>query len=414
MGGALPSYLVTQPGHSKREFNMGDDADGCCTLKRGSGIFILVLSIISLVGTVICAVIASATEMGLYAAFNWIHFVLLIYLVSAASAYVCCRACGSKITGGLAVGYCVLAFVTFIVLATGQRSAIKHNCEGTVECASISDWGDHEPECGRKTSSFSLCYLPETDGRRRRLASSLGYTRTSGYCRQDGDAAVDTTGHKFTSPGSGTDEWCRERCDEDPSCVAFDNCNECWLHGAPRSTGVGGGCECWVKNLPKVTLYEDTSRGAGCDALDNSGNVVDADSADHCCQGEGYCCDYGSCASDSDYCGYRFRCGGAVVSWYEPADGVPLSGLESSQACESRGQRLCLYDELCPSGEDTAPVGMPSSHSDWMPFLSTTYGRRWMHGGCKVHEDLYDEGCGVSGCGTSPVSYTHLTLPTKA
>ena len=150
-----------------------DDADGgCCTIKRGSGICILVLSIISLVGSIICAVIASATEMGLYAAFNWIHFVLLIYLISAASAYVCCRACGSKITGGLAVGYCVLAFVTFIVLATGQRSAIKHNCEGTVECASISDWGDHDPECGRKTSSFSLCYLPETDERRRRLASS--------------------------------------------------------------------------------------------------------------------------------------------------------------------------------------------------------------------------------------------------
>ena len=37
-----------------------------------------------------------------------------------------------------------------------------------------------------------------------------------------------------------------------------------------------------------------------------------------------------------------------------------------------------------------------------MPFLSTTYGRRWMHGGCKVHEDLYDEDCHVAGCGTSP------------
>ena len=123
----LPSYLVTQPGHSKREFSMGgaDANGGCCTLKRGSGIFILVLSIISLVGSIICAVIASATEMGLYAAFNWIHFVLLIYLISAASAYVCCRACGSKITGGLAVGYCVLAFVTFIVLATGQRLLLR-------------------------------------------------------------------------------------------------------------------------------------------------------------------------------------------------------------------------------------------------------------------------------------------------
>ena len=237
---------------------------GCCTIKRGSGICILVLSIISLVGSVICAVIASFTHMPLYAAFGWIHVLLLIYLISATSAYVCCRACGSKVTGGLAVGYCVLAFVIFIVLATGQQSAMEHYCEGTVECASISDWGDHDPECGHKTSSFSLCWVPETDDRRR-LAS----------------------------------------------------------------------------------------------------------------------------ATD-----------GAVVSWYEPADGVPLSGLESSQACESRGQRLCLYDELCPSGEGSAPVGMPSSHSDWMPFLSTTYGRRWMTGGCQVHEDLYDEGCHVHGCGT--------------
>ena len=89
-----------------------------------------------------------------------------------------------------------------------------------------------------------------------------------------------------------------------------------------------------------------------------------------------------------------------TITWYEPADGVPLSGLESSQACESRGQRLCLYDELCPSGEDTAPVGMPSSHSAWMPFISTTYGRRWMTGGCRVHEDLYNEDCYVHGCGT--------------
>ena len=89
-----------------------------------------------------------------------------------------------------------------------------------------------------------------------------------------------------------------------------------------------------------------------------------------------------------------------AITWYEPADGGPLSGLESSQACESRGQRLCYYDELCPSGEDTAPVGMPSSHSDWMPFLSTTYGRRWMTGGCQVHEEVYDEGCGEWGCNT--------------
>ena len=158
------------------ELSMGDDdADGgCCTIKRGSGICILVLSIISLVGSIICAVIASATEMPLYAVFGWIHVLLLIFLISAGSAYVCCRACGSKVTGGLAVGYCVLAFVIFIVLATGQQSAMEHYCEGTVECASISDWGDHDPSAGtrRRPSRCAGCQRRTTAAvsRRRRTA----------------------------------------------------------------------------------------------------------------------------------------------------------------------------------------------------------------------------------------------------
>ena len=72
---------------------------------------------------------------------------------------------------------------------------------------------------------------------------------TSGYCRQDGDANKECEGIDCSTVGRGTDEWCAARCNEDPSCVAWDNCgNSCWLHGAPRSTGVGGaGCECWVK-----------------------------------------------------------------------------------------------------------------------------------------------------------------------
>ena len=232
-----------------------DDADGgCCTIKRGSGICILVLSIISLVGSVICAVIASFTHMPLYAAFGWIHFVLLIYLISATSAYVCCRACGSKVTGGLAVGYCVLAFVTFIVLATGQRSAIEHNCEGTVECASISDWDHPDPECGRKTSSFSLCYLPETDDRRRRLAAALAYAepeeasekkkektktkKTKKNRKKDGAPGprralqgCSLTGDLWSSPSGTTnhgnsDGWCYSELDQDVGCT--ESPRDCW------------------------------------------------------------------------------------------------------------------------------------------------------------------------------------------
>ena len=81
-----------------------------------------------------------------------------------------------------------------------------------------------------------------------------------------------------------------------------------------------------------VTLYEDKSRGAGCDALSHINVVVDADSADHCCQGEAYCCDYGSCSSDSDYCGHRFRCGGSP----EPGDGACDSiHVHYGEACSS-------------------------------------------------------------------------------
>ena len=89
-------------------------------------------------------------------------------------------------------------------------------------------------------------------------------------------------------------------------------------HCGPGPTGHDGALpdfECSVRkgstSAGSVSLYEDKSRGSECDALDSSGNVVDADSADHCCQGEAYCCDYGSCSSDSDYCGHRFRCGGS-------------------------------------------------------------------------------------------------------
>ena len=57
-------------------------------------------------------------------------------------------------------------------------------------------------------------------------------------------------------------------------------------------------------------IFEDTSRGEGCDALSYDGSVVSSWEADHCCDGEDYCCGYESCGAGSDACGYRFRCYG--------------------------------------------------------------------------------------------------------
>ena len=49
-------------------------------------------------------------------------------------------------------------------------------------------------------------------------------------------------------------------------------------------------------------------------------------------RGEAYCCDYGSCSSDSDYCGHRFRCGGSP----EPGDGACDSiHVHYGEACSS-------------------------------------------------------------------------------
>jgi len=109
------------------------------------------------------------------------------------------------------------------------------------------------------------------------VAASLGHQYenflwTSGYCRQDGDADAEVL-TTASSLGHGTDEWCAARCNEDPSCVAWDNCgNNCWLHGAPRSTGVAGaGCECWVKG---VSSTAPTSQ-PGSSSSSSSGYVMD-------------------------------------------------------------------------------------------------------------------------------------------
>ena len=115
------------------------------------------------------------------------------------------------------------------------------------------------------------------------VAASLGHQYenflwTSGYCRQDGDADAEVL-TTASSLGHGTDEWCAARCNEDPSCVAWDNCgNNCWLHGAPRSTGVAGaGCECWVKNDHAATTCPTCDGWCSCQNCAGPVNSCDWD-----------------------------------------------------------------------------------------------------------------------------------------
>ena len=131
-----------------------------------------------------------------------------------------------------------------------------------------------------------------------------------------------------------------------------------------------------------VTLYEDKSRGAGCDALDYSGNVVDANSADHCCQGEDYCCaPVGDTSSQTDG-GH----GGFTVvkakSGTDCGEGV-AAGRKVLVPSALAGTRCCgsIYDSFCNNDNDLCLNGAAPGY--------VTYE-------------------------VATVSYTHLTLPTKA
>ena len=104
-------------------------------------------------------------------------------------------------------------------------------------------------------------------------------------------------------------------------------------------------------------IFEDTSRGEGCDALSYDGSVVSSWEADHCCQDEDYCCGYESCGAGSDGCGYRFRCYGDYESsggycsqeWCTSPNGDGghdcWAGTESEACTCSQGKAKVVYDD---------------------------------------------------------------------
>ena len=111
-------------------------------------------------------------------------------------------------------------------------------------------------------------------------------------------------------------------------------------------------------------IFEDTSRGEGCDALSYDGSVVSSWEADHCCDGEEYCCGYESCGAGSDACGYRFRCYGEV----------------------SDDEAGCSYEEVYGTG------CWDYIHMDW-----GWYGGVYLQGGSTSLEDCAAAVQGYSG-----------------
>ena len=95
----------------------------------------------------------------------------------------------------------------------------------------------------------------------------------------------------------------------------------------------------------------------------------------------------------------------ASPTWLMPANGVPMSGAESEATCQSIGQRLCTYDELCPRGSGSPALDMPPDHTAWMPYKDLgSDSRRWIGGDCGIHESSYGPECHTPGCDTTMCS----------
>ena len=90
----------------------------------------------------------------------------------------------------------------------------------------------------------------------------------------------------------------------------------------------------------------------------------------------------------------------AGQTWFMPEDAMLLSGEETSAACNAIGQRLCMYDALCPHGAGNRPLGLPYENPRRMPVDNLQYGRRWINAQCQIHELLWNV-CDTDDCGDS-------------
>ena len=257
-----------------------ESCESCGGNKRGVGAVVITLGGFNLIGLIICSLFA--TDVPLYAGFGWLNVILSLVVLIVASLYSCqcCseEACPSRAVGGFMVAYCVLAFISFIVCASGADGAIRHNCEDTVACASATPWyGD--ADCGQKTSRFQICSQPEASDRRRLQSDCRTDYCTSnkpGCCAPDNEAATCSNGYVAVYSGAGcfgydngdytccapaTDEsatdasagdtlyyskWgddCQENGGHDDECRAFATEEDCWNYCNPHSDNDNDQCD---------------------------------------------------------------------------------------------------------------------------------------------------------------------------
>ena len=159
------------------------------------------------------------------------------------------------------------------------------------DCDTISSHSDVSQTCSSSGTSFAdsdVCIV---------VVENSAFSTCREFCADAGSTCVD-----------GSDS-------HGGSCDNVDQTDDAWGQGCDAEN-CGDDCICMCSSnsessvLSGYYIFEDTSRGEGCDALSYDGSVVSSWEADHCCDDEPYCCGYESCGAGSDECGYRFRCNG--------------------------------------------------------------------------------------------------------
>ena len=176
--------------------------------------------------------------------------------------------------------------------STGACSSTgESSISSGVSCDTISSHYDVSQTCSSSGTSFAdsdVCIVVVENSA---FSTCREFSADAGSTCVDGS---DSHGGSCDNVDQTDDEWGQgcdaENCGDDCICMCSSNGESSFLSG--------------------YYIFEDTSRGEGCDALSYDGSVVSSWEADHCCDDEPYCCGYESCGAGSDECGYRFRCNG--------------------------------------------------------------------------------------------------------
>ena len=90
----------------------------------------------------------------------------------------------------------------------------------------------------------------------------------------------------------------------------------------------------------------------------------------------------------------------STLEYFDDGSGRTYEWMEAS--CAAKGARMCTFEELCPAGRGSPPVGGRLSGDEWIPVApSAQYDKDWVQLGtraeqCSLH--LQHEGWGITPC----------------